>query len=75
MGLWSVMSGLCQYSELHGEASEMWMKLMQEKEITWSVLLCDCVNRRICSLLFYNSWCDTIMENNLKSTGIVYSLK
>lgn len=75
MGLWSVMSGLCQYSELHGEASEMWMKLMQEKEITWCVLLCDCVNRGVCSLLFYNSLCDTIMENNLKSTGIVYCLE
>lgn len=75
MGLWSVMSGLCQYSELHDEASEMWMKLMQEKEITWSVLLCDCVNRGICSLLVYNSSWDTIMENNLKPTGIVCCLE
>lgn len=69
------MSGLCQYGELHGEASEMWMKLMQEKEITWSVLLCDCVNRGVCSLLFYNCSYDTVMENNLKSTGIIYCLK
>lgn len=52
MGLWSVRSGLCQYSELHGEASEMWMKLMQEKEITWSVLLCDCVKEEFAHFCF-----------------------
>lgn len=74
MGLRSVMSGVCQYCELHREASEIWMKLMQEKEITWSVFLCDCVNRGICSLLFYNCSSDTIMEKSLKSTGIICDL-
>lgn len=34
------MSGFCQYGELHDEALEMWMKLMQDKEITWAILLC-----------------------------------
>lgn len=75
MGLWSVVSALCQYGELQDEALETWMKLMQDKEITWSVLLCDCVNRGICLLLFYNFSHDTIVENGVRSTGLIYCPK
>lgn len=75
IGLCSVMSGLCQHGELHNEAPEMQLKVMEKKEITWSIVLCDYVNRGICSLLFYNCSYDPIMENNPKSTGIINCLK
>lgn len=75
IGLWSVMSGLCQYGELHHEASEMWMKFMQEEEIARFIILCVCGNRGVCSLPFCNCSCDAIMENNLKYTGVICCLK